>query len=71
MAGEPREAAAGVYFRTGDYAGLWRRLLIDAIDFPVVVALSALVLALAGAVGAPLENGGGLVLALLVLVWLG
>ena len=38
--GEGPDAGSGVYYRPEDYIGIWRRLLIDAIDIPVAVALT-------------------------------
>ena len=65
------ETATGVYFRCEDYAGLWRRLLIDAVDFPLVVVLSAIVLALTAAAGQEPKDEPGSFLALLALIWFG
>jgi len=49
----------GVYYRRNDYMGVARRLLIDVIDIPVAMALSALVVfaakALTGGRGISLE----------------
>jgi uncharacterized RDD family membrane protein YckC len=42
------EAAASVHFAAGDYAGFWRRLVVEIID---VVAVVALLVALAGVAG--------------------
>jgi uncharacterized RDD family membrane protein YckC len=67
---EPK-AATGVYFRREDYAGLWRRFLIDAVDFPIVLALSALVLVAPVATGHQPHQAPGLFLALLAAVWFG
>ena len=62
------DTATGVYFSPGDYAGLWRRLLIDAVDFPVVLVLSTLVLAAANTLGLQFPGSS---LLLLVGVWFG
>jgi uncharacterized RDD family membrane protein YckC len=61
----------GVYFTRGDYAGFWRRLLIDAVDFPVVVLLSALAFVAVAAVGLRPGDVPGLGLLLLSVVWFG
>lgn len=56
----------GVYYRTEDYAGVGRRLLIDFIDFPVVLLLSFAALDAAARV-----ESGGLALLLLMAIWFG
>lgn len=49
------DVASGVYFRREDYAGFWRRLLIDVVDVCVVAAscltVAATCLVLAGEFG--------------------
>jgi uncharacterized RDD family membrane protein YckC len=40
MAAPSVELGQGVYYRREDYAGVWRRLLIEGIDFSVAFALS-------------------------------
>jgi len=65
------EAPIGVYFTREDYAGVWRRLLIDAVDFPLVVALSAVLLAGFAAVGLRPGDSPRLLLLVLASVWFG
>jgi uncharacterized RDD family membrane protein YckC len=60
-----------VYFRREDYAGLWRRLLIDLVDLPVVLALSAAVLQAPAALGLEAGRAPGLLFALLASAWVG
>jgi hypothetical protein len=64
-----RAPATGVYFRRHDYAGFWRRLLVDAIDLSVVGAVcSAFGTALA--IETPLTKGAmDLILAITVVVF--
>jgi uncharacterized RDD family membrane protein YckC len=71
MSSNSPEPRTGVYFKREDYAGLWRRLLIDAIDFPVVVALSAALLWGLVAAGLQPEDAPWIVLLLLASVWFG
>lgn len=55
----------GVYYELEDYASVWRRLLIDAVDFPVALALSVVV----AAVASGFDEAPGLLVAALTIVW--
>jgi len=61
----------GVYFRREDYAGLWRRLLIDLVDVPIVLVASAVVLVGPTMVGLEPSDAPALSLTLLASVWFG
>jgi uncharacterized RDD family membrane protein YckC len=58
-----------VYYNRKDYLGVTRRLLIDLIDVPVAVALSAVVVVAVLAVLPEVEDGSGIVFLLSAAVW--
>ena len=59
----------GVYYHPKDYLGVGRRLLIDLIDVPVALALSALVVGAAWTAVPALEDSPAIVLLLCGFVW--
>jgi uncharacterized RDD family membrane protein YckC len=61
--------ASGVYYRTEDYLGVTRRLLIDLIDLTAAFALSALVVAAGWATGPYGEHMPAVTLFLCAAVW--
>jgi uncharacterized RDD family membrane protein YckC len=62
-------AERGVYFAATDYVGLGRRLLIDLVDFPVAVAITAAVLV--AAASTPLRAVPAADLVIVIAVWTG
>jgi uncharacterized RDD family membrane protein YckC len=58
----------GVYYEREDYASVWRRLLIDAVDIPLALAISIVLLA---AVASEFDDTPGLLFALLAITWFG
>jgi hypothetical protein len=58
----------GVYYELEDYASVWRRLLIDAVDIPLALAISIVLLA---AVASEFDDTPGLLFALLAVTWFG
>ena len=44
MSATPDHVGEGVYYRQEDYAGVWRRLVVDVIDILVVLFVSAVLL---------------------------
>jgi uncharacterized RDD family membrane protein YckC len=66
----PDEAlATGVYYLRKDYAGVWRRLLIDLVDVPIAALLSIVVIVAAWSLVPAVGDSPGIQLLLFASVW--